>query len=429
MHIDSLLCRCHKLWNVLANKSVSTNASLFFILFLFTFHFSFFAPSRAQVARLYTLEHGLQSSYISSLYVDHSNMLWISTSLSLELFDGHRFHNINYTDPLTGKSLFNEAKSIRQIDDHHYMVMTNAGLFEYDISTNHFTRIKLSVDEAHKIIDAKALNDDGNIILDEMDLKGVDINTACNALAGSMLKHGYLSEMSNSVMVSVQSENKEDGLAIEQMVSGNLNDYLQDTEISGAVLGQYVDGDEALAAFAAEHNISAGKAWLIKNLMATNSKHMTEDALLKLSTQELILLSQERDVDVDDFYGDVDKSKYISKEDAIKAALQAAGLNDLQVDSGRAEFDCDDGIITYEVEFTANGQEYEYDINAQTGEIIKSEVDVDDGDDDADDDADDADDEYDDDHDADDYDDDYDDGHDDDHDDHDHDDDDHDEDD
>lgn len=146
MQMDSLLYHSHKLWNVLANKSVNTNTSLFFILFIF--HFSFFMPARAQVARLYTLQHGLQSSYISSLYVDHSNMLWISTTLSLELFDGHRFHNISYTDPLTGKSLFNEAKSIRQIDDHHYMVMTNAGLFEYDISTNHFTRIKLSVDEA-----------------------------------------------------------------------------------------------------------------------------------------------------------------------------------------------------------------------------------------------------------------------------------------
>ena len=146
MQMDSLLYHSHKLWNVLANKSVNTNTSLFVILFIF--HFSFFMPARAQVARLYTLQHGLQSSYISSLYVDHSNMLWISTTLSLELFDGHRFHNISYTDPLTGKSLFNEAKSIRQIDDHHYMVMTNAGLFEYDISTNHFTRIKLSVDEA-----------------------------------------------------------------------------------------------------------------------------------------------------------------------------------------------------------------------------------------------------------------------------------------
>ena len=93
MQMDSLLCRCHKLWNVLANISVSTNAFLFFILFIF--HFSFFTPARAQVARLYTLQHGLQSSYISSLYVDHSNMLWISTSLSLELFDGHRFHNIS----------------------------------------------------------------------------------------------------------------------------------------------------------------------------------------------------------------------------------------------------------------------------------------------------------------------------------------------
>ena len=117
-----------------------------FVLTVFTLHTSFSAL-HAQVTRLYTLEQGLQSSYIRSLYVDRSNMLWISTIQSLELFDGHLFHNINYTDPVTGKSLFNEAKAIRQMDEHHYMIMTNAGLFEYDLSTNHFTRIKLSADE------------------------------------------------------------------------------------------------------------------------------------------------------------------------------------------------------------------------------------------------------------------------------------------
>ena len=109
--------------------------------------FLFVFSVKAQVTRLYTLEQGLQSSYIRSLYVDRSNMLWISTTQSLELFDGHLFHTINYSDPITGKLLFNEAKSIRQMDEHHFMIMTNAGLFEYDISTNHFTRIKLAADE------------------------------------------------------------------------------------------------------------------------------------------------------------------------------------------------------------------------------------------------------------------------------------------
>ena len=109
--------------------------------------FLFVFSAKAQVTRLYTLEQGLQSSYIRSLYVDRSNMLWISTTQSLELFDGHLFHTINYSDPITGKLLFNEAKSIRQMDEHHFMIMTNAGLFEYDISTNHFTRIKLAADE------------------------------------------------------------------------------------------------------------------------------------------------------------------------------------------------------------------------------------------------------------------------------------------
>lgn len=269
-----------------------------------------------------------------------------------------------------------------------------------DIDVN--PSVELSINEEHEILHAKALNGDGEIILDGMDLEGTDINTACNALIGSMLKHGYLSEQANSVMVSVQSEDMSGGAAIEQMVSGNLHQSLTDAKIDGAVLGKYVDVDEEISAMAADNGISFGKAWLISNLLATNSKHMTEKALLELSTQELILLGQERGVDADDFYGNVDTSKYISKEDAMRIALQSAGLGETQLTQSDIEFDCDDGIITYEVEFHANGQEYEYDINAETGEVLKYELDADDDDaDDRDDDTDDVDDDDDDDHDAD----------------------------
>lgn len=249
--------------------------------------------------------------------------------------------------------------------------------------------VELSVNKSQEVIEAKALNEDGTAILGGMDLEGSDVKVACNALIGSMIRQGYLSELSNSVLVSVQSEDAAKGQEIEHMISSDLHDCIDSSQITGAVMGQYVEGNQELEAFASENGISPGKAWLIKNLLATGSKHMTEGALLSLSTQELILLGQERNVETDDSYGSADTSKYISEDEAKEIALQQAGLADVQADTVRVEFDCDDGVITYEVEFTADGREYEYDINAETGEIIKSERDVDDENDDADDDDDD----------------------------------------
>ena len=34
------------------------------------------------------------------------------------------------------------------------------------------------------------------------------------------------------------------------------------------------------------------------------------------------------------------------------------------------EFDSEDGLMVYEVEFYAGGTEYDYDINARTGEVV-----------------------------------------------------------
>jgi len=61
----------------------------------------------------------------------------------------------------------------------------------------------------------------------------------------------------------------------------------------------------------------------------------------------------------------------ISKDDAKKIALEHAGVNETDAQRFRAELDYDDGISVYEVEFDANGLEYDYDINAKTGEIIE----------------------------------------------------------
>ena len=55
--------------------------------------------------------------------------------------------------------------------------------------------------------------------------------------------------------------------------------------------------------------------------------------------------------------------------EAIVIALEKAGLMQAQVTGLRAELD--DG--KYEVEFRCDGWEYDYDIHAETGEVLKAE--------------------------------------------------------
>lgn len=232
--------------------------------------------------------------------------------------------------------------------------------------------IELSINQDERVIATSAVNDEAKEILSDMKLDGSDINVACNAIIGAMLTNGYLTTDSNSVLVSVRANDTTQGRELEQKLSGNLNSYLENSEIAAAILGQVVEDDDELEAFAKDNDVSLGKAWLIRNLLASGNPKYTEESLLKLSTQELILLGQKKTVKKEDFYGEASTSKYIGAEKAKEVALKHAGIEAAQANRINAEFDCDDGVIVYEVDFTAGGYEYEYDIDAATGKIVTS---------------------------------------------------------
>ena len=68
----------------------------------------------------------------------------------------------------------------------------------------------------------------------------------------------------------------------------------------------------------------------------------------------------------------------ISREEAITIALQDAGFSADQVTRLKAEFDIDDGVPEYDVEFRHDGWEYEYEIHSESGKILKWDKDWDD---------------------------------------------------
>ena len=71
--------------------------------------------------------------------------------------------------------------------------------------------------------------------------------------------------------------------------------------------------------------------------------------------------------------GQASDSAYIGVEAAKSAAFAHAGLDTSQVTMGEVDFDYEDGCMVYELEFYANGSEYEYDIDALTGAVVKSQ--------------------------------------------------------
>lgn len=66
-----------------------------------------------------------------------------------------------------------------------------------------------------------------------------------------------------------------------------------------------------------------------------------------------------------------DHNGKITAEDAKSKALKHAGLTASEVTFTKAELDYDEGIAEYEIEFYSSEYEYDYEINADNGMVIK----------------------------------------------------------
>ena len=70
-----------------------------------------------------------------------------------------------------------------------------------------------------------------------------------------------------------------------------------------------------------------------------------------------------------------DTSARLTAEEVKAIALAHAGVGTDQLRFLRVEFDIDQGIPRYEVEFVSDGWEYEYEIHAETGTILSFDKD------------------------------------------------------
>ena len=251
--------------------------------------------------------------------------------------------------------------------------------------------VTLNVNSKEKVLSAIPVNEDGGDILAGMDLTGVQLDVAMNAIVGALLTQGYVDELANSILITVEDDDAGRGARLQQELTDQADAILANTSVNGAILSQTIQNSQQLQELSDAYGITTGKAALIQTIVDTGNSLHTFEELVGLSINDLNLLytslttapaepstgggasgsGTAETAPAIQSSGQASDSAYIGVEAAKSAAFAHAGLDAAQVTMGEVDFDYEDGRMVYELEFYASGAEYEYDIDASTGAVVK----------------------------------------------------------
>lgn len=238
--------------------------------------------------------------------------------------------------------------------------------------------VEITANRREDVLAVTALNDDGRAIIGDMDFSGSSIDVTVNALIGSMLRNGYLTDLANSILISVDDDDAAHGAQLQKKIADEVNVLLQNNAFDGAVLSQTVAKNSGIQSLADEYGITAGKAQFVNEIVASNPIHTFEE-LAPLSINELNLLTTSSTVTTTvESVGQASDKAYIGGDRAKEIAFADVGIVETDVYGLEIEMDYERGVMVYEVDFAAGGYEYDYDVNATTGEIVRNDREYDD---------------------------------------------------
>ena len=268
---------------------------------------------------------------------------------------------------------------------YYYQANAVASVVSLDVNPS----IELKINKHEKVLSATPMNQEGADILGDLNLKGTQADVAMYAIIGALLQHGYVDELANSILITVEDKDTQRGEKLQAELTAQADAAMTNAQVNGAILSQTLSMSDDLTAKAETYGISAGKAALIQAVVDASHGTKTFESLVGLTINELNLLYSSIGVPAADpetsgaaggeagapiqTTGSASQSAYIGMDAAKQAALAHAGRSAADVTFLEAEYDYDDGRMVYEVEFYASGEKYEYEIDAADGSVIKYE--------------------------------------------------------
>ncbi len=266
--------------------------------------------------------------------------------------------------------------------------------------------VEIVTNKKNKVLNVQSTNKDGADVIDNMDLKNTELKVAVNALIGSMVQKGYIVNNNTGILVTVRNDNPEKANKVKEEILYDINFALYTNDVQANVMNQTFKNTADANKFARENNISIGKAVFVLNLAAKDSS-LNAKELAKMKVTDIANLVAKKGIDIRDIvdYDDDDSiweniadaiedidedvgssmkntadtgNKQIGIEAAKQIALADAKVALKDVTFIKTELDNEDGRAVYEIEFYSGNVEYDYDIDALSGEIISNDFDIED---------------------------------------------------
>ena len=229
--------------------------------------------------------------------------------------------------------------------------------------------IELKVNRNERVLSCTALNTEAAAVLFDMDggadLKGTKVDVAVNAIVGALVREGYLDSISSAILISVEDNDQERAQRLQAELVASVDGVLQAQAPGTSVLSQVLDADAPATEYMTFNSgLSAGKASLVHKVMEMNgtlalNSTTAFDQLAALSVEEL-----------NDLLKAGEKRIPIGKSAAATAAETYAGT--LALDSVTTDVDpeLDEFPPHYEVKLKTARGEFEYIVDAFTGEVL-----------------------------------------------------------
>ena len=297
--------------------------------------------------------------------------------------------------------------------------------------------VEIVTNKKNKVLEVQSTNQDGAAVIDGMNLKNTELKVAVNALIGSMVQKGYIQNDNTGILVTVRNDNEDKANKVKAEVLNDINTALSTNSVQATVINQTVKTTVDAKKFAAQNNISIGKAVFVLHLAAKDAS-LDAKELAKMKVSEIASLVVQKGIDIRDIVDyDSDDSIWENIADAIEdidedarekgiatsaavenstaaattpqpaptqpaatvapattaaqsnntvgdigiekakeIAMSHAGVSGESVSFVKAKIDTEDGVKVYDIEFYSGNVEYDYEINSATGAIVSVDQDI-----------------------------------------------------
>ncbi|MDD3187375.1 MAG: hypothetical protein PHD02_02755 [Bacilli bacterium] len=208
--------------------------------------------------------------------------------------------------------------------DYYNKNLKSVSTVTFDVNPS----VTLMTNYYDKVISVVALNDDGEEILTDLDLIGMDVTEASDAITAALMEAGYLDGDGANILLTIQNSDEDKAVALETELSTLLNTKLEDNYVAGTVLTQTStvreNIPENIKTLMDTYDISYSKAVFITNLVALDST-LSVSELATLSINEISSMISAAGLDVSGIVGNNGNGIYQSSTTmALKRVKDAA---------------------------------------------------------------------------------------------------------